>query len=127
MNKLFYSVVALLILTTSCSKKQLINQLTGGKYSLTSYIKDNKDLTNEFLAEKTDYSIEFQEPDHFIESYRINGQVYQQITGEWNLINSNKDIQLVDEANNVRMFNIKSIKNKKLTLTKGNEEFKLER
>jgi hypothetical protein len=123
MNKLYFGIVALLLLATSCTKDQLIKQLKG-TYKLNSYIKDNKDLTNEFKAEKQDYRLEIQDGNTFIETYNLKGQVYQQITGQWQLINSNKDLQMVDASNNVRMFNIKAIADKSMTLTKGNEEYK---
>ncbi|MBX2903856.1 MAG: lipocalin family protein [Chitinophagales bacterium] len=123
MNKLFFGIIALLLLATSCTKDQLIKQLKG-TYKVNSYIKDNKDETNSFKAEKQDYRLEIQESNTFIESYNLNGQVYQQTTGQWQLINSNKDLQLVDASNNVRMFNIKAIADKTMTLTKGNEEYK---
>lgn len=123
MNKLYFGIIALLLLVTSCTKDQLIKQLKG-TYKLNSYIKDNKDLTNEFKAEKQDYRLEIQDGNTFIETYNLKGQVYQQITGQWQLINSNKDLQMVDASNNVRMFNIKAVADKSMTLTKGNEEYK---
>lgn len=123
MNKLFYAFIAVLFLTTSCNKEQLIKNLVG-TFKLNSYIQNNVDKTAEFKASHQDYSLRFEENNVFVESYLLNGQVYTQVTGEWQLINSNKDIQLVDAQNNVRMFNIKKIDKSSLTLTKGNEEYK---
>lgn len=123
MNKFYFIIIALFFIATSCNKEHLIKQLKG-TYKLNSYIKDNKDLTNEFKAEKQDYRLEIQDGNTFIETYNLKGQIYQQITGQWQLINSNKDLQLVDASNNVRMFNIKAITDKSMTLTKGNEEYK---
>ncbi|HRN94729.1 MAG: hypothetical protein M9931_06290 [Chitinophagales bacterium] len=129
MNKLFYAFIAVLFLATSCTKEQLIKNLVG-TFKLNSYIQNNVDKTAEFKASHQDYSLKFEESNLFTESYLLNGQVYSQITGEWQLINSNKDIQLVDKSSigsatstSVRMFNIKKIDKNNLTLTKGNEEY----
>jgi hypothetical protein len=124
MRKFQISFFALLLLATSCTKERLLKQLKG-TYKVSSYIKDNKDQTNAFKAEKQDYRLEIKENNTFVESYHLNGLVFLQINGQWQLINSNKDLQMVDASNNVRMFHIKAIQNKSMVLTKGNEEYKL--
>ncbi|MDW8274685.1 MAG: hypothetical protein RMJ53_10690 [Chitinophagales bacterium] len=120
--KTFLFTFLVLALFSSCTKERLIKQLTG-IYKLDSYIKDKKDLTNAFKAEKQDYRLEIKEENVFTESFKLNGLVFKETKGQWQLINSNKDLQMVDADNNVRIFNIKHASNKKLTLTKGNEEY----
>jgi hypothetical protein len=115
-------LLALIAFSTGCTKDQFIKKLVG-TYTVNSYIKDNKDQTNQFKAEKADYTLDIAENNIYTESYIINGLVYKKVTGEWQLINSSKDLQMIDPENKVRMFNIVKMESKSMTLEKGNEQY----
>jgi|APTNR8051073442_1049403.scaffolds.fasta_scaffold19553_3 hypothetical protein len=122
MKNIVVILLAVVAFSTGCNKDKFIEKLIGA-YTVNSYIKDNKDQTNQFKADKADYTLDIAENNVFTESYLINGLVYKQTTGEWQLINSSKDLQLVDTDNKVRMFNIVKMSGKEMTLEKGNEQF----
>jgi hypothetical protein len=115
-------LLALIAFSTGCTKDQFIKKLVG-TYTVNSYIKDGKDQTNQFKADKADYTLNITENNIYTETYTINGLVYKKVTGEWQLINSSKDLQMIDPENKVRMFNIVKMESKSMTLEKGNEQF----
>jgi len=122
MKNIVVILLAVVAFSTGCNKDQFIKKLVG-TYTVNSYIKDSKDQTNQFKADKSDYSLEIREDNFFTETYLINGLVYKKVTGEWQLINSSKDLQMVDPENKVRMFNIVKMASESMTLAKGNEQF----
>ncbi len=122
MRNIAFILLTIAAFSSGCTKEKFIKKLVG-TYTVNSYIKDSKDQTNEFKAEKQDFTLTIDENNNFTETYLLNGLVYQKITGEWQLINSSKDLQMVDAVNKVRMFNIVKMADKSMTLAKGNEEY----
>ncbi len=122
MKNIVIILLAVVAFSTGCNKDQFIKKLVG-TYTVNSYIKDNKDQTNQFKAEMQDYTLDITEDNFYTETYRVLGQYPVKVTGEWQLINSSKDLQLVDPQNKVRMFNIVKMASKSMTLEKGNEQF----
>ena len=122
MKNIVVILLAVVAFSTGCNKDQFIKKLVG-TYTVNSYIKDGKDQTNQFKADKSDYALELREDNFFTETYLINGLVYKKVTGEWELINSSKDLQMIDPENKVRMFNIVKMESKSMTFEKGNEQF----
>ena len=122
MKNFIILLAVLAVFSSGCNKENFIKKLTG-TYTVNSYIKDNEDNTNAFKAEKQNYTLEITDNNIFTETYLLNGLVYKKTTGEWQLINSSKDLQMVDADNKVRMFNIVKMADKSMTLTKGNEEY----
>jgi len=122
MKNIVVILLAVVAFSTGCNKDQFIKKLVG-TYTVNSYIKDSKDQTNQFKADKAEYRLDIAENNIFTETYTINGLVYKKVTGEWQLINSSKDLQMIDPENKVRMFNIVKMERKSMTLEKGNEQF----
>ncbi len=120
-------VIACMLLSSSCHKKQPVDFIPGA-WGVLTYIESGKDKTSDFNITFQGYKITFDAKGNFTEFYRtLLGEVT--ITGTWTLENNNTRLTLVDNnpnsTNKIRIYTVLQLTETVFNVGETNKEYDL--